>query len=101
MRAHIWLGTAIETSIRIDGIDAPEIKGKCKKETAMAKAARQEIVMLTKNGAVAIYNIRHEKYAGRVLAEVKTVDGTDLVQHMLDKRLARPYQGQKRQGWCG
>lgn len=101
MRARIWLGVAIETSIRIDGIDAPEIKGKCKKETAMAEAARQEIITLTQQGSVEIYNIRNEKYAGRVLARVRTVDGTDIAEHMLQKGLARPYHGKKRQGWCG
>ena len=32
VRARIWLGQDVETRIRLDGIDAPELKGKCESE---------------------------------------------------------------------
>ena len=100
VRARVWIGTAVETSVRIEGIDAPEIKGKCEKETALAEAARREILRLVGERPVEIYDIRLEKYAGRVLARVRTADGIDIGQHMINKGLVRPYHGEKRQPWC-
>ncbi len=96
----IWLDQTIKIKLRIDGIDTPEIRGKCNSEKSKAKQARQEVINMVKDGKVEIYNIRRGKYAGRVLARVKTADGTDIGQHMIDKGLARPYHGKKRAGWC-
>ncbi|MBI3440858.1 MAG: thermonuclease family protein [Proteobacteria bacterium] len=100
VKAHVWIGEEVETSIRIDGIDAPEIKGKCTQERVAAETARQEVIRLLSNGNVRIYNIRLEKYAGRVLAQIRTADGINIGEHMLEKGLARPYHGEKRQSWC-
>lgn len=101
VRAHIWIGTSIETSVRIKGIDTPEIHGKCQKERDMAAAARDEIMrLLGEDGRIRISNIRYEKYAGRVLAEAQTVDGVDIARHMIEKGFARPYHGEHRGSWC-
>lgn len=99
VRMHVWIGEEIETSVRIDGIDAPEIHGKCDKERNMAAAAKQEMESLTAS-PIRIYNVRLEKYAGRVLAKAETENGVDIAKHMLDKGLARPYHGEKRRPWC-
>lgn len=101
VRLRVWIGQEVETSVRIDGIDAPEIHGKCARERSMAEAAKEEVVALVNGNPVTVYDVRLEKYAGRVLARVKTADGVDIAQHMIDKGLARPYHGQKRQPWCG
>ena len=100
VKVRVWIGQEIETSLRIDGIDAPEIKGKCEKERAMAAAARNELAALLSDNMIQIYNVRLEKYAGRVLAQVKTTGGINIGQHMIEKGLARPYHGEKRQAWC-
>ena len=97
---HVWIGQNIETSVRIDGIDAPEMKGKCTKERNMAESARQEVLKLLSNGQVKIYDIRLEKYAGRVLAKAETSDGVNIGQYLIKKGLAREYHGEKRQPWC-
>lgn len=99
VKIHVWIGQEIETSVRINGIDAPEIKGRCARERSMAQKARDEIISLT-GVPVRIYDVRLEKYAGRVLAKVETSDGIDIARHMIDKGLARPYHGEKRRPWC-
>ncbi len=101
VKIHVWIGQEVETSLRINGIDAPEMKGKCEKERSMAAAARRELLRLVNDKPVTIYNVRLEKYAGRVLADVQTSGGINISQHMLDKGLVRPYGGKKRQPWCG
>jgi endonuclease YncB( thermonuclease family) len=100
VRLHVWIGENIETSVRIAGIDAPEIHGKCEKERRMALDAKTELARLLKDNKISLYDIRLEKYAGRVLAVARTADGTDIGTHMLDTGFARPYHGKKRGAWC-
>ena len=97
---NVWLGQNVITKLRIDGIDTPEMKGKCDSEIMRAKEAREEIISLIKNNKIEVYDIRNGKYAGRVLAKVKTIEGIDLGKHMIEKGFARPYKGKKRKGWC-
>lgn len=101
VRLRVWIGQEIETSVRLAGIDAPELRGKCEREKRLARAARAELARMLESGAVTLTNIRLEKYAGRVLAEVKGPDGADPAQRLLDLGLARPYGGEKRKSWCG
>ncbi len=49
---------------------------------------------------VRLREIRYGKFAGRVLARVETLDGTDLGQGLLAAGLARPYDGRRRASWC-
>lgn len=100
VKIRIWIGQEIETSVRIDGIDAPEIKGKCAHERTMAAAAQRELLRLIDNKTIRIYNVRLEKYAGRVLAQAETSSGINISRHLLEKGLVRPYHGEKRQPWC-
>ncbi len=39
--AHPWPQITVRTSVRVDGVDAPEIRGKCDSEKAMAREARE------------------------------------------------------------
>jgi len=49
---------------------------------------------------VRLYDIRVDKYGGRVLARVITNDGGDLGQGLLASGLARTYADQARGSWC-
>ena len=100
VRAHVWLGQSIETSVRLDGIDTPEMHSNCQAERKMAEHARDELASLIQHRRVVLYHVRDGKYAGRVLASIKTEDGIDLAHYMLDQGIARPYHGHKRQPWC-
>jgi len=100
VKINVWLNQQIEVNLRVVGIDTPELRGKCDLEKEKAQEARSEIIKLIKNNNISLYNIHHDKYAGRVLANVKTATGIDLAEYMISKGLARPYKGDKRQGWC-
>ncbi len=41
VNAHPWPQITIRTSVRVAGIDAPEIRGQCDSEKAMAREARE------------------------------------------------------------
>jgi endonuclease YncB( thermonuclease family) len=56
-------------SVRLNGIDAPEIKGKTEDEKLAAKLTRDALSGLILNKYVRVKNIQTEKY-GRILADV-------------------------------
>jgi len=100
VRMKVWIGQEVETHVRLAGIDTPELRGKCAAEREKAKAAQEMLSTLLADGKVTLYNIRLEKYAGRVLAQATNTKGDVLTERMLDSGYARPYQGAKRQSWC-
>ncbi len=101
VRAHIWLGQEVTTLVRLGGIDAPELKGKCDSERAAAQRAKARIEeKLAGGGDVILRNIRFEKYAGRVMSKVETEAGEDLGSALTREGFVRAYGGAKRAGWC-
>lgn len=100
VRLKVWIGQNVETHVRLAGIDTPELRGKCAAERAKAKAAQQTLAALLTDGKVTLYNIRLEKYAGRVLAQATNTQGDMLTEKMLNSGYARPYHGAKRESWC-
>ena len=97
----VWLGMALTTSVRLRGIDTPEMRGDCQREKDLAAQAKERLSEATTR-QVTLTNVEGDKYYGRVEADVTTVpDGLDLSQAMLASGLARPYDGGKRGDWCG
>ena len=86
--------------IRVNGVDAPEIRGKCESEKQAAREAKQFTVDLL-NGArvIELRNMDRGKYF-RILADVY-LDGVNLTDQLIKAGHARPYDGGKREGWCG
>ena len=78
-------------SVRFNGIDTPEIKGKTVDEKNAAKSARDALSSLILNKVVVLKNIQSEKY-GRVLAEVY-LDELCLNEWMIQQRYAVKYDG--------
>ncbi len=101
VRARIWVGQDLEIKVRITGIDAPEMRGRCEGEKQLARRARDFVRAAVASGRLRLYQIQYEKYAGRVLARVETEAGRDIGRDLLAAGLARPYDGGKRAGWCG
>lgn len=101
VRARIWLGQNIDTQVRLDGVDAPEIKGNCELERRLAIRARDMILARTAAGKVILSEIHYGKYAGRVVARVRTVDGGDFSTALVKAGLGRAYEGGRRESWCG
>ncbi|MBM3557656.1 MAG: nuclease [Alphaproteobacteria bacterium] len=100
IRARIWLGQDVTVMVRLSGVDAPELRGKCPEERAKALAARALIDNLIGGGRVILRNVIEDKYGGRVLAKVETAEGKDLGEALLAAGLAHAYAGKKREGWC-
>ncbi len=85
--------------VRVLGIDAPEIKGKCEKERLQARNAKQfTIDKLRKARNVELRNVKRGKYF-RLLADVY-VDNKNLGDMLVSAGLARKYDGGTRGGWC-
>lgn len=78
-------------SVRFNGIDTPEIKGKSEDEKNAAKSARDALSGLILNKLVVLKNIQSEKY-GRILAEVY-MDELCLNEWMIQQRYAVKYDG--------
>ena len=80
-------------SVRLNGIDTPEIKGKdiSNEEKESAKAARDFVSNLVLNKYVRIENIEREKY-GRILADVY-IEDIYLNELLIKERYALKYDG--------
>ncbi len=88
-------------SVRVKGIDSPEIKGKLPCEKESARTAKQLVENLLKRAKrIDLTNIDRDKYF-RILAEVK-IDGQDLAQTLLKNNLAYNYNGgtKEKLNWC-
>ncbi len=100
VEAAMWPGLTWTGSVRVEGVDTPEIRGKCEGEKRKAVAAR-DFVRERVSGRIALVNVKRGKYAGRVVARIRLVDGSDLTELLIQAKHGRPYDGGRRQGWCG
>lgn len=97
--AMIWPGLTWKGNIRVEGVDTPEIRGKCDQERSLAIQAR-DFVIEKIGKTVVLENVKHGKYAGRVVATVLLEDGSNLANILIDAGLGRAYNGGKRLSWC-
>lgn len=88
-------------SVRVRGIDTPEIRGKCESEKKLAITAR-DFVRKTLEDAnqVRLENIVRGKYF-RLVADVY-IDNSSLGELIIKEGVGRPYDGEgSRTSWCG
>jgi micrococcal nuclease len=78
-------------SVRLNGIDAPEIKGKSEEDKEVAKQARDFVSNLVLNKYVRLENVESEKY-GRILADVYIGD-VHVNELLVKERYAVKYDG--------
>jgi endonuclease YncB( thermonuclease family) len=78
-------------SVRLTGIDAPEIHGKNAHEKEAAIKARNALENFLLHRIVTLQNTKTEKY-GRILADVY-LQNLHVNQWLLDQKLAVPYDG--------
>jgi micrococcal nuclease len=95
---HPIIGEKI--SIRINGIDTPEIRGKCDKETYDAKQAKELVNDILKDAEqITLRNMERGKYF-RIAADV-IVDGENLGDMLVEAGMAVNYGGGKKiHKWC-
>ena len=86
-------------AIRVNGIDTPEIRGKCQYEKGLAIKARDFVrAKLANAKEITLTNLQRGKYF-RVVANV-LIDGVSLERELLDDELAYAYDGGKKLSWC-
>lgn len=98
--ARVWPGQRITVGVRIRGVDAPEMRGRCSAEKRAARRARAILEELVRGGRVRMTNISGGKYYGRVLADVTTSDGRAVGAALLAHSAARRYEGGRRKPYC-
>merc|ERR1712176_1502571 len=78
-------------SVRVAGIDSPEIRTKNPREKQVAVEAKEFVQDRILDRIVHLTDVSHDKY-GRVLARV-SCDGQDLATQLIAARLAVAYDG--------
>ena len=85
--------------IRIKGIDAPEIKGKCQTEIDLAIMARDYLRnAINQSSQIELRNIERGKYF-RIVGELY-IDGQNISNNLIKRKLAYYYNGGKKNSWC-
>jgi len=86
--------------IRINGVDTPEMRGKCEQETVLAKRAKQyTLTMLRSAKTIELRNMQRGKYF-RIVADVYA-DGQSVGVGLVREGLAVFYAGGKKiKDWC-
>jgi len=82
-------------SVRLRGIDAPEMRTKCVNEKGCAMLAKEMMAAQVLDKVVTLENVSYDKY-GRVLADV-FVDSVNVTDRLLANNLAVPYDGGTKQ----
>ncbi len=100
VEAYPWPGLEAKASVRVNGVDTPEIRGKCDAEKQKAIEAREFVKGLILGEVVFLEHVKHGKYAGRVIADVKLENGENLAEKIINQGLGREYHGGSREGWC-
>ena len=95
---HPIIGEKI--SIRVNGIDTPEIRGKCEKEKYDAKQVKEMVADILKDAEqITLKNMERGKFF-RIAAEV-IVDGENLADMLIEAGMAVRYDGGKKtHKWC-
>ena len=85
--------------IRLEGVDTPEINGKCQYEKDLALEARDFVRSKLSNAVEILLNdLQRGKYF-RIVAKVY-IDGVSLEEELLQNGLAYQYNGGKKSNWC-
>ena len=79
--------------MRIVGIDAPELKGGCDAESALAIRSRDRLVEILNERRVSIKRIGYDRF-GRTLVEMPEAS-----RKLVDEGLAQVWRG-RRAVWC-
>lgn len=84
--------------IRLYGIDAPEMNGKCFFEKQLAVKAKNGLAELASN-SVTLVQIAQDKY-GRMLAVLFSNTGANINHQLVYYGLARAYPPSSKKYWC-
>ena len=92
---HWLIGSNI--SVRIRGIDTPEMRGSTEETKELARKSRDALIKLFEGRKITLYNLNRDKYF-RILADVKA-DDIDVKDYMIKNNYAKPYNGGTKDSW--
>lgn len=100
-----WSPYPLKWKVRIRGIDTPEkgYRAKCEREKELAAQATALAEQLAHEtlGRVKLRNVEHDKYGGRIDADVILADGRSMGGQLIKAGLAKPYNGNgPKPSWC-
>ena len=85
--------------VRLEGVDTPEINGKCQYEKDLALKARDFVRRKLLNATeIKLNDLQRGKYF-RIVAK-DYIDGVSLEEELLQNGLAFQYNGGKKSNWC-
>lgn len=103
-RASVWFGHEVVVLVRVRGVDAPELRGRCQQETARARDAADALRDILASGPVVLTDLSPDKYHGRVVASAWVANKRGVRDPVGDLLVAggyaRPYDGRARASWC-
>lgn len=82
----------IDLTLRLFGIDTPELTSKVSEERATAKLAKARLISLVEGKCIKIVSYKEKEKFGRYLAEL-IVDGVNVNQLFIKEGLAKDYFG--------
>jgi endonuclease YncB( thermonuclease family) len=85
-------------NIRLENIDAPELKSKCDVERRLALVAKSELERILSAGTPEMHCASRKDQYGRKIARV-SVNGRDVGDTLIGMDLARPWR-RHREPWC-
>ena len=97
--ARIWVGHSVSVSVRLAGVDAPEIfRPRCAAEKERAREAKAFVERMLGAGELRLLDVVNDKYGGRVVARVETSEGDDVGAALLEEGLA--VEDGEMERWC-
>lgn len=85
-------------NIRFKGIDTPEVRTSNLLQKEVAKMIRDYVRSLIENKTVDLYIEKWSKYGGIIQGVIYTDIGS-ISDHLLNKGIAKPYIGKKKEPW--
>ena len=84
-----------KVSVRVRGVDTPEMKGKTAREKELAKKAKAFTKDFLAQAPVTLRNCGRDKYF-RLLCDVSNGEGKDLARELIKRDLGYSYEGGKK-----
>ena len=96
---HDGQGIPYRFSVRLSGVDAPEIRGGASTDEKRAAIAARDALRTAVLGEIVTLTVYSFDKYGRLLASIAHDHKGDMSQWMLETGHARPYDGGKRESW--
>lgn len=100
VRARVWLDMDMHVRVRLADIDAPELRSRCELERLEADALRVSLARELTGARVTLHEVQPGKYHGRVIAQVRRLDGSNVGQRLLSRREVARYGTRRRCRSC-